>query len=125
MSPHDRVSGRIQRHPAVRLRREAWGGFAFQRETGDLLELDRPGFDAVRLLDEARTGPGLCALLRARGHEASRAETIALLRDLEAHAILRRVAPNAPPLPCDPLAEKPINNDDGPSLRARSSPTGP
>ena len=40
-------SGRIQRHPAVRLRREAWGGFAFHRDTGDLLELDRPAFDAA------------------------------------------------------------------------------
>src|SRR5262245_33774394 len=87
MSRNARIPGRIQRHPAVRLRREAWGGFAFHRETGDLLELDRPAFDAAYLLGEARTGPELCAILRARGHEATRTETIPILRDLEARAI--------------------------------------
>ncbi len=118
MSPRPRELGRIQRHPAVRLRREAWGGFAFQRDTGDLLELDGPGFEAAMLLDEARTGPELCALLRARGHEANRTMLTSLLRGLEAHAILRRVAPDVPPLPCDSLAEDRVVDDDHPSLRA-------
>jgi MoaA/NifB/PqqE/SkfB family radical SAM enzyme len=118
MRLRDRVPDRIQRHPAVRLRREAWGGFAFQRETGDLLELDRPGFDAVRLLGEPRTGPELCALLRARGHKVTRAETIGLLRNLEAFATLRRAAPSGPPLPCDPLAEDPVIGDESQGLRA-------
>jgi radical SAM protein with 4Fe4S-binding SPASM domain len=117
MSRDARVLDRIQRHPAVRLRREAWGGFAFQRETGDLLELDRPAFDAAYLLGEARTGPELCAILQARGHEATRTETIPFLRDLAARAIIRRVAAAEPSLPVDPLAEDPIT-DDGPGLRA-------
>ena len=39
------------------------------------------------------------------------------LRDLEDHAILRRVAPDVPPLPADPLADDPIVDDGGPSLR--------
>ena len=119
MSPRPRELSRIQRHPAVRLRREAWGGFAFHRDTGDLLELDRAGFEAAMLLDSARTGPELCALLRARGHEASRTTLTSFLRDLEAHAILRRVAPGGPPLPLDPLAEDPVIDDD------RSGPARP
>ncbi len=125
MSPHAWGLSGFQRHPAVRLRGEAWGGIAFQRETGDLLELDRAGFEAVRLLGEARTGPEVCRLLRARGHQANRTATIGLLRDLEALAIIRRVAPNSPPLPRNPLADDAALDDDGPGLRARSSPTGP
>ena len=117
MSLHGRISDRIQRHPAVRLRRESWGGLAFQRDTGDLLELDRPAFDATCLLGEARTGPGLRSLLDARGHEATRTETIALLRDLEARAFVRRVGPDGPPLPRDPLAEDGVLGD-GTGLRA-------
>src|SRR5579883_2470858 len=119
MSPRARAGTWIQRHPAVRLRREAWGGLAFQRDTGDLLELDRPGFEAARLLDEPRTGPELCVRLRARGHEAGPAETICLLRDLGAHAIVRRVAPGSSPLPRDPLADDPaLDGDPDAGLRA-------
>lgn len=117
MTGPSRAVGRIQRHPAIRLRRESWGGLAFHRDTGDLLELDRAAFDAAVLLGGPRTGPELRAALGARGHEANPAETIELLRGLEAHAILRRVAPSRPPLPPDPLAEGPIA-DDGPGLRA-------
>jgi MoaA/NifB/PqqE/SkfB family radical SAM enzyme len=99
MSRSPRILDRFQRHPAIRLRREAWGGLAFHRDTGDLLELDREGFDVARLLDRARTIPEIGARLRARGHEARRPELAHFLRQLEAHAIARRVPPDSPPLP--------------------------
>ena len=111
------VAGRIQRHPPVRLRRESWGGLAFHREAGDLLELDRPAFDAACLLGEALTGPRLSAALRSRGHEATRAEIVRFLRDLEDRAMIRRVAPDAPPLPRDPM-DVDVPGDDDPGLRA-------
>ena len=46
------------------------------------------------------TGPELCALLAREGTRRAAPRRSRLLRDLEAHAILRRVAPDAPPLPC-------------------------
>ncbi len=61
---------RFRRHPAVRLRRESWGGLAFHRDRGDLLELDAEGFDAVAALARARTLADLREHLRARGHPA-------------------------------------------------------
>src|SRR5262249_55161937 len=80
--------------------------------TGDLLELDREGFEVVRLLGTARTASDVYALLRARGFEASRALCMSLLRQLEARAILDRVAPDSPPLPTDPLADGPVLDID-------------
>ncbi len=89
MSRHlDRLTW-LQRHPAVRLRREAWGGFAFHRDTGDLLELDRDGFDVVLLMGTAHTFVDLCSLLRASGHQARRPRLASFLRELETHAIDR------------------------------------
>lgn len=117
MSARARSAGRIQRQPAVRLRRESWGGLAFHRDTGDLLELDRPAFDATCLLGEALTGPGLLVALRSRGHETGRADIIRFLHDLEDHAMIRRVAPHAPPRPRDPM-DVDMPGDDDPGLRA-------
>ena len=62
MSAHAPDSSRIQRHPAVRLRREAWGGFAFHRDTRRPARARSPRASTRSpLLDEARTGPELCA----------------------------------------------------------------
>ena len=57
---------RFQRHPSVRLRRESWGGLAFHRDHGDLVELDAEGFDTVAALAKAQTLPDLRGLLRTK-----------------------------------------------------------
>jgi radical SAM protein with 4Fe4S-binding SPASM domain len=117
MSHPERILDGIQRDPAVRLRREAWGGLAFHRGTGDLLELDREAFAVIRLLDTARTLSDLGALLQACGHRARRPELARLLQRLEAHAITRRVPLDSSLLPTDPFAEGSLNGGDG-GLRA-------
>ena len=117
MSRHlDRLTW-LQRHPAVRLRREAWGGFAFHRDTGDLLELDRDGFDVVLLMGTAHTFVDLCSLLRARGHQARRPRLASFLRELETHAMIGRVPADSSSLPPDPWADDSAITIDG-GLRA-------
>ncbi len=91
----------FQRHPAVRLRRESWGGLAFHRDRGDLLELDAEGFDAVAALAGARTLADLREHLRARGHPARRPELAAFVGTLEARDVVRRVAHEMRDLPPD------------------------
>jgi MoaA/NifB/PqqE/SkfB family radical SAM enzyme len=117
MSRHPRILNWLQRDPAVRLRREAWGGLAFHRNTGDLLELDREGFGVVRLLGTAHTASDVYAMLRAQGSEARRSLFVSLLRQLETRSILLRVAPDSPPLPTDSMAEGPVLDIEG-GLRA-------
>ena len=71
------------------MRREHWGGFAFHRGLGELLELDEQGFEALATLSQAtrvrdfaaiaccemdaRTRPGVLALAR-RDHHWARAD---------------------------------------------------
>ncbi|MCI0335630.1 MAG: hypothetical protein L0228_20670 [Planctomycetes bacterium] len=43
----------FQRHPAVALRQERWGGLAFHRDLGDLMELDEQGFEVLASLARA------------------------------------------------------------------------
>src|SRR5512135_1954813 len=93
---------RFQRHPSVRLRRESWGGLAFHRDHGDLVELDAEGFDTVAALAKAQTLSDLRGLLRAQGYPARRLELAAFVSVLEDRGIVRRVAPDAPDLPPDP-----------------------
>jgi radical SAM protein with 4Fe4S-binding SPASM domain len=107
----------FQRHPAVRLRRESWGGFAFHRESGDLVELDDEGFDALAALDEAQALPGLGQRLRAQDHPARRPELASFVRALEARGVVRRAGRDAPPLPSDPWCEREPTDPDG-GLRA-------
>jgi radical SAM protein with 4Fe4S-binding SPASM domain len=99
----------LQLCPAVRLRREAWGGVAFDRARGDLLELDREGF---ALLVALRTP----MVLRARERGKRRAEVVSLIRRLERHGFVRRVAADAVPLPADRWTEEVAR--DGSGLRA-------
>src|SRR5690242_8097616 len=117
MSRHPQNLIWLRRHPAVRLRREAWGGFGFHRVTGDLLELDREGFDVAMLLGTAQTFSDLYSLPRTGAREARPQELAGFLRALEARAIIGRVPPDTPSLPCDPLAEDPVIDFDG-GLRA-------
>ena len=60
----------LQVSDAVRLRREAWGGVAFDRAGGDLLDLDREGFAVLAALRSAQTLPALQRSLRRLGHPA-------------------------------------------------------
>ena len=96
---------RFQRHPSVRLRRESWGGLAFHRDHGDLVELDAEGFDTVAALAKAQTLPDLRGLLRAQGHPARRLELASFVCVLEDRGIVRRVAHDAPDLPPDPWSQ--------------------
>ena len=96
---------RFQRHPSVRLRRESWGGLAFHRDHGDLVELDAEGFDTVAALAKAQTLPDLRGLLRAQGHPARRLELASFVCVLKDRGVVRRVAHDAPDLPPDPWSQ--------------------
>src|SRR5437588_5921791 len=91
----------LQVSAAVRLRRETWGGVAFDRSGGDLLELDAEGFAVLTTLKTAHSLLALQRSLRRAGHPARRPELIALLQQLEQRGFIRRVPPDAPPLPVD------------------------
>jgi hypothetical protein len=106
MSGPPRPSSGWQRNPAVRLRREAWGGIAFHRVTGDLLELDAEGFAVLMLLGTAHSVPGLLAALSPAGGPRRLAELASFLHHLERERWVRRVPPAAPPLLPDPLADR-------------------
>jgi len=118
MSRRDRDHAWLQRHPSVRLRRESWGGFAFHRDTGDLVELDRAGFDIAALLERVHTFAELLSRLSRANGRSVRPQVLArLVRSLEAHAMVRHVPPGSPSLPTEPWADdRVIDNDDG--LRA-------
>jgi len=107
----------LQVAATVRLRREAWGGVAFDRTGGDLLELDEEGFALLLGLKSAQSLPSLQRGLRRLGHPARRPELIALLRALERRGFVRRVAPDSLPLPGDHW-EGPDLARDGAGLRA-------
>jgi MoaA/NifB/PqqE/SkfB family radical SAM enzyme len=96
----------FQLSPAIRLRREAWGGVAFDRAGGDLLELDEEGFAALAALKVARTLPELQRGLRALGHSPRRTELLSLLGSLERRGFLGRVSGDARPLPADHRTEE-------------------
>jgi radical SAM protein with 4Fe4S-binding SPASM domain len=107
----------LRRHPAVRLRREAWGGFAFHRDTGDLLEFDRDGFDIAMHLGTAHTITDLYSLSRTRMHRARPQIVADFLRKLEARGIIDRVPADSPSLQPDPWADDTVIDNDG-GLRA-------
>jgi MoaA/NifB/PqqE/SkfB family radical SAM enzyme len=92
----------FQRSPDVRLRLESWGGFAFDRERGDLVELDAEGFDVVAALTRPQTLADLHTTLRARGHQARRPELATFLRALEGRGVIRQASSDSPDSPTDP-----------------------
>jgi radical SAM protein with 4Fe4S-binding SPASM domain len=95
----------LQVAAAVRLRREAWGGVAFDRAGGDLLELDREAFALLAALRTPGTPSDLERDLRRSGHAVRRSELVGLLRDLERRRFLVRTAADAPPRPADRWTE--------------------
>ena len=105
----------VQISPAVRLRREAWGGVAFDRAGGDLLEVDAEGFAVLAALRTAHALPALQRRL-SPGRPARGPELAAFLRGLERRGFVRRVGPAAPPLPADRWTEEAPGAADG--LRA-------
>jgi pyrroloquinoline quinone biosynthesis protein E len=107
---------RLQLSAAVRLRREAWGGVAFERAQGDLIEVDPEGFAVLTTLRTAFSLPALQRRLRQLGHPASRPVLVAFLQTLEQRGFLRRAAPDAPPLPADHWTDEDAGVGDG--LRA-------
>src|SRR5207244_3719875 len=76
-------------------------GVAFDRASGDLIELDRPAFAALTALRTAHSLPALQRSLRHLGQDGCRSELIAILRSLERGGFVRRVAPGTPKLPED------------------------
>ncbi len=98
----------LQRSPSVRLRREAWGGVAFDRADGDLLDLDAPGFGVLKALRVALTLPALQRYLRRCGSSERGPELTAFLKELEQRGFVRRVAAAAEPLPVDRWTEEAV-----------------
>jgi radical SAM protein with 4Fe4S-binding SPASM domain len=96
----------FQRSPAVRLRRESWGGLAFHRGLGDLLELDEEGFALLAFLSEPHTLPELRDALRRDKHPARLPELAHFVATLADRDFLRQVAPGMPSLAPDPWADE-------------------
>src|SRR5688572_24184590 len=93
---------------AVRLRRESWGGVAFHRAGGDLLEVDADGFAVLHAL---KTPLSLPALQRSLRHlpRLNRPELLAFLSTVERRGFIERVARDAPPLPLDRWTEEAVD----------------
>lgn len=86
------MSAKFRRHPAVRLRRESWGGLAFHRDIGELLELDGQAFQVLAALTCAATLRELAADVC---HGASRSprlpELAGFLQELDERGFVERV----------------------------------
>ncbi len=106
---------RFQISAAVRLRREAWGGVAFDRAGGDLLDLDPEAFTVLAALKAPHSLPALHRRLFPDRPER-RPELQALLRELVRRGFVRRASRAAPPLPADRWADEPVGAAEG--LRA-------
>jgi radical SAM protein with 4Fe4S-binding SPASM domain len=107
----------LQLAAAVRLRREARGGVAFDRAGGDLLELDAEGLTVLTVLQTAHSVPALQRRLRHLGQPAHRPELLTFLHALERRGFVQRVAPDAAPLIADRWTET-DGAQDGDGLRA-------
>jgi radical SAM protein with 4Fe4S-binding SPASM domain len=103
MKTATRMVPTFQRDPRVRLRREAWGGIAFHRGMGDLLELDEEGYALLSAFSQAWTLRALCDYLR-RSPRVRMPELARFVRTLEERQFLCSVSPGSPSLPLDPLA---------------------
>src|SRR5690348_2363442 len=107
----------LQLSAAVRLRREAWGGVAFDRAGGDLLDVDPEGFAVLTALRSAHSLPALQRSLRRIGYPGRRSELSAFLHSLERGGFVRRVPSDVTPLPADCWVES-AGSGDGEGLRA-------
>jgi radical SAM protein with 4Fe4S-binding SPASM domain len=108
----------VQRSPAVRLRKEAWGGLAFDRSGGDLLELDAEGFAVLRALGVARPLRDLCEAVRAGGHAVRLPELAGFVGDLVRLGFVRRLEAPRPGLSPDPWESSDGSTLDPNGLRA-------
>lgn len=82
----------FQRHPAVLMRREHWGGFAFHRECGELLEVDEEGFEILATLSQATGVRDLAAIACCRADRPPRLPELArFLQELEQRGFVHRV----------------------------------
>lgn len=117
MTTRARTQPTFQRSPLVRLRRESWGGIAFHRGEGTLLELDEAGFAVLTSLSQVQSLPTLCHSLRCQTHAVRLPELAGFVRMLEDHGFLRSVPPATPALPPDPLAGA-YSRDTAGGLRA-------
>jgi MoaA/NifB/PqqE/SkfB family radical SAM enzyme len=107
---------RLRLSAAVRLRREAWGGVAFERAGGDLVEVDAEGFAVLTALRTPLSLPALRRRLRRLGNPARPPELVAFLHTLERRGFLRRTVADALPLPADRWTEADVG--PGAGLRA-------
>lgn len=107
MTRRSSQSGRWQRVSALRLRREAWGGIAFHRDQGDLLELDQEGFTVLTALSQPHSLVDLRTMLHGRGYPVRLPELAAFLRELDVRRLIRPVDVQAESLPPDPWTDLP------------------
>jgi radical SAM protein with 4Fe4S-binding SPASM domain len=85
----------FRRHPAVRLRRERWGGLAFHRDIGELLELDSQGFQILASLSSAATLRELAVTVRSGVSRLPRLPELArFLLELDERGFIERVPPD-------------------------------
>jgi MoaA/NifB/PqqE/SkfB family radical SAM enzyme len=117
MSAASRDPRFFQRSPTVRLRREAWGGLAFDRSTGDLLELDAEGFAVLAALGTSRTLPALARVLRERGTAVRLPELARFIAGLEGRGFVRQAGPEDAALPPERWADGSVAGAGG-GLRA-------
>ena len=90
-----RMSVKFRRHPAVRLRRESWGGLAFHQNMGELLELDHQAFEILAALSSAATLQELAAIVRSGVSHLPRLPELArFLRELNERGFVERVPIN-------------------------------
>jgi radical SAM protein with 4Fe4S-binding SPASM domain len=90
-----RMSLKFRRHPAVRLRRESWGGLAFHRDVGELLELDGQAFRVLDELSCAATLRDLSVVVRGGMRRSPRLPELAqFLQELDERGFVERVPPD-------------------------------
>jgi MoaA/NifB/PqqE/SkfB family radical SAM enzyme len=107
----------VQRCAAVRLRREAWGGLAFDRSSGDLLELDAEGFEVLAALTAPQTLRDLHHLLGRKGHRVRLPELAKFVKLLESRGLIRPAAAADAALTAEEWTVPAIRNDTA-DLRA-------
>ena len=90
-----RMLFKVRRHPAVRLRRESWGGLAFHQDIGELLELDGQAFQVLAALSCATTLRDLSAIARGGvGYSPRLPELAQFLQELDELGFVERVPPD-------------------------------
>ena len=94
----------FQRHSAVLMRIECWGGFAFHRDRGELLELDQQAFDVLAGLSRVTELRDLVAVARGGAKHSPRLPELAgLLQYLEQRGFVERVPVNIDPGRCSAI----------------------